>query len=151
MCVCFNIQGCSCLNCCGRGRSGGLHSPHHKGVLMWPTLRVSPLQSSQATSFTPALLQGGWQWRIFFPFFIFRMLPAQTVPPFPIHQPWASLLAQTVKNLPANAGDLGLEDLPEKGMATYSNICAWRIPWNVAHQAPLQLGHIPWGRRVGHN
>ena len=38
-----------------------------------------------------------------------------------------------VKNLPANAGDPG--SIPgsgrslEKGMATHSNIRAWRIPW----------------------
>ena len=25
---------------------------------------------------------------------------------------------------------LGQEDPLEKGMATYSSICAWRIPWN---------------------
>ena len=38
-----------------------------------------------------------------------------------------------VKNLPANAGDvgliLGLEDSLEKGMATHSSILAWEIPW----------------------
>ena len=26
-------------------------------------------------------------------------------------------------------GSLGWEDALEKGMATYSNILAWRIPW----------------------
>ena len=47
-----------------------------------------------------------------------------------------------VKNLPANAGDIrdpgliptsrrspGQEDPLEEGMATHSNILAWRIPW----------------------
>ena len=41
-----------------------------------------------------------------------------------------------VKNLPANSGDargmgsiLGREDPLEKGMATYSGILAWKIPW----------------------
>ena len=41
-----------------------------------------------------------------------------------------------VKNLPANAGDvrrpclsLGQEDALEEGMATYSSILAWIIPW----------------------
>ena len=38
-----------------------------------------------------------------------------------------------VKNLPANAGDvgliLGLEDSLEKGLATHSSILAWEIPW----------------------
>ena len=38
-----------------------------------------------------------------------------------------------VKNLPADAGHVGwipgLERSPEKEMATYSSILAWRIPW----------------------
>ena len=36
-----------------------------------------------------------------------------------------------VKNLPADAGDVGLgrEDPLEKGLATHSSILAWRIPW----------------------
>ena len=45
----------------------------------------------------------------------------------------ASLVAQTVKSLPAiqdtGVRFLGWESLPEKGMATYSSILAWRIPW----------------------
>ena len=46
---------------------------------------------------------------------------------------WASLVAQTVKNLPAmwetQVRSLGWEDPLEKRMATYSSILAWRIPW----------------------
>ena len=45
-------------------------------------------------------------------------------------------LVLVVKNPPANAGDfrdwvwsLGQEDPREEGMATHSNILAWRIPW----------------------
>ena len=41
-----------------------------------------------------------------------------------------------VKNLPANAGDVrdlgsipGSEDSLEEGLATHSNILAWRIAW----------------------
>ena len=38
-----------------------------------------------------------------------------------------------VKNLPANAGDMGLiprcENLLEKKMETHSSILAWEIPW----------------------
>ena len=35
-----------------------------------------------------------------------------------------------VKNLAANAGDAGDWEEPlEKGMATHSNILAWKIPW----------------------
>jgi len=44
-----------------------------------------------------------------------------------------SLVTQTVKNPPANAGDmvesLGWEDPLEKELATYSSILAWRITW----------------------
>ena len=46
---------------------------------------------------------------------------------------WASLVAQTVKNLPAMqepcVPSLGQEDRLEKGMATHSSVLAWRIPW----------------------
>ena len=45
----------------------------------------------------------------------------------------ASLLVQTVKTLPAIqetwVRSLVLEDSLEKGMATYSSILAWRMPW----------------------
>ena len=44
-----------------------------------------------------------------------------------------------VKNPPASAGDvrdtgslLGQEDPLEEGMATYSNILTWRIPWGLS-------------------
>ena len=44
----------------------------------------------------------------------------------------SSLIAQTVKNLPATqetrVQSLGQEDHLEKGMATHSRILAWRIP-----------------------
>ena len=33
------------------------------------------------------------------------------------------------KESASNAGDLGQEDPLEKGLATHSNILAWRIPW----------------------
>ena len=46
---------------------------------------------------------------------------------------WASLVAQMVKNLPAIqetwVSSLVQEDSLEKGMATLSNILAWRISW----------------------
>ena len=45
----------------------------------------------------------------------------------------ASLVAQMVKNPPAMwetwVQSLCWEDHLEEGMATYSSICAWRIPW----------------------
>ena len=57
-----------------------------------------------------------------------------------------SLVAQTVKNLPAvqetGVQSLGLEDPLEKGMATHSIILAWRIPWT---EEPG--GYSPWGHK----
>ena len=45
----------------------------------------------------------------------------------------ASLVAQTVKNLPAMQEtwirSLGQKDPLEKGMTTHSTILAWKIPW----------------------
>ena len=48
----------------------------------------------------------------------------------------ASRVVLVIRSLPANAGDLekrvrslGREDPPEEGMAIYSSILAWRIPW----------------------
>ena len=55
-----------------------------------------------------------------------------------------SLVAQTVKNLPAmresQIPSLGQEDLPEKGMATHSSILAWRIPWTEEPGRPQSKG-----------
>ena len=52
--------------------------------------------------------------------------------PFPCIK-WASLVAQTVKNLPALqetwVQSLGWEYSLEEGMATHSSILTWRIPW----------------------
>ena len=48
-------------------------------------------------------------------------------------QKGASLVAQTVKNLPTmretQVPSLGREDPLQKGMATHSSVLAWRIPW----------------------
>ena len=45
----------------------------------------------------------------------------------------ASLVAQMVKNSPAIqetwVPSLGQEEPLEKGMATHSNVLAWKIPW----------------------
>ena len=63
----------------------------------------------------------------------------------------ASLVAQTVKNLPAmletGVPSLGQEDLLEEGMATHSSILAWRIPWT---EKPGRLQSIG-PERVGHD
>jgi len=52
--------------------------------------------------------------------------------------PWASLVAQTVKNPPAVwetwVRSLGWEDPLEQGMATHSSILAWRMPMNRGFQ-----------------
>jgi len=63
-------------------------------------------------------------------------------------------VALVVKNLPTNVQDLrdaglipGLGRSPGEGMATHSNILAWRIPWTE------ELGEV-WFRslqRVGHD
>ena len=50
------------------------------------------------------------------------------------HAPlWASLVVQSVKNLPAVqeiwVQSLGWEDPLQNGMATHCSILAWRIPW----------------------
>ena len=49
------------------------------------------------------------------------------------HRLWASLVAQTVKKLPARqktwVRSLGQEDPLEEGMATHFSVLAWRIPW----------------------
>ena len=46
---------------------------------------------------------------------------------------WASLVAQTVKNLPAmqetRVPPQSQEDPLEEGMETHFNILAWRVPW----------------------
>ena len=56
----------------------------------------------------------------------------------------ASLMAQTIKNLPAvqetQVRSLGWEDPLEKGMATYSSIIAWGIPWTEELDGLLSMG-----------
>ena len=64
---------------------------------------------------------------------------------------WASLVAQTVKNLLAMRETwvqfLGCKDPLEKGTATHSSILAWRIPWT---EEPGGLQSIRL-QRVGHD
>ena len=58
---------------------------------------------------------------------------------------WASLVAQMVKNLPTTqetqVPSLGQEDPLQKGMATYSSIFAWRIPWTEEPGKLQSMGH----------
>ena len=60
---------------------------------------------------------------------------------------WASLVAQTIKRLPAmretQVRSLGREDPLEKEMATHSGALAWKIPWMEKPGA----GYNPWGRK----
>ena len=64
---------------------------------------------------------------------------------------WASLVAQMVKNVPSmretRVRSLGWEDPLEEGMATHSNILAWRIPWR---EEPGGL-HSKGLQRIGHD
>ena len=52
---------------------------------------------------------------------------------YPTHYPWASMVAQMVKNLPIMRQTWvrcwGCEDPLEEGMATHPSVLAWRIPW----------------------
>ena len=63
----------------------------------------------------------------------------------------ASLVAQMVKNLPAvqetQVQSLGQEDPLEKGMATYSSVLAWKIPWTQEPGGLQSMGL----HRVGHD
>ena len=63
----------------------------------------------------------------------------------------ASLVAQKIKNLPAmqeiQTHSLSLEDPLEKGMATHSNILAWKIPWTEELGGLQSTG----SQRVGHD
>ena len=64
---------------------------------------------------------------------------------------WASLIAQSVKNLPAmqetRVPFLDREDPLEKEMAIHSNILAWKIPWTEEHGRLQSMG----SQRVRHN
>ena len=61
-----------------------------------------------------------------------RKIPGEEIG-YPPQYSWASLVAQTVKNLPAMretwVWSLAWEDPLEEGMATHSSVLAWRSPW----------------------
>ena len=69
---------------------------------------------------------------------------------YPLQYSWASLVAQVIKNPPATwetwVRSLGQEDPLEKGMATQSNLLAWRTPWT---EEPGRLQSM--GSQVRHN
>ena len=64
---------------------------------------------------------------------------------------WASLVAQTIKNLPTmqktQVQSVGQEDPLVKGMVTHFSILAWRIPWT---EEPGGLRSME-SQRVGHD
>ena len=64
---------------------------------------------------------------------------------------WASLVAQTVKSLPAvretRVQSLDWEDPLEKEMATHSHILAWKIPWMEEPGRLQSMGSL----RVGYH
>ena len=70
---------------------------------------------------------------------------------YPLQYSWASLVAQTVKNMPAKwetwLQSLGWEDPLEEGMATHSSILAWEIPWTEDPGGLDSMG----SHRVRHN
>ena len=65
--------------------------------------------------------------------------------------PWASLVAQMVKSLPAmqetGVRSPGQEDPLGEGIATHSSILAWRIPRTEEPGRLQSMG----SQRVGHN
>ena len=69
----------------------------------------------------------------------------------PPNCPLDSLIAQSVKNLPAmpetQVRSLGWEDPLEKEMAIHSSILAWRIPWREEPGGLQSTG----SQRVGHD
>ena len=69
----------------------------------------------------------------------------------PFGRTFASLVAQTVKNLPAIwetwVGSLGWEDPLEEGTAIHSSILAWRIPRTEVPGRPQSMG----SQRVEHD
>ena len=64
---------------------------------------------------------------------------------------WASLVAQTVKRLPAmretQVRFLGWEDPLEKEMVIHSSILAWKIPWTEEPHRLQSMG----SQRVRHD
>ncbi|CAN0347324.1 unnamed protein product [Rangifer tarandus platyrhynchus] len=103
---------------------GGAHTQGSQGVLM-PLPRL-PHRKRSLSRLPELSILGTSQGVLLFPW----LLAFCTVPP-----PWAALVAQLVKNLPAMreawVPSLGWEDPLEKGKAAHSAILAWRVLWMV--------------------
>ena len=78
---------------------------------------------------------------------------------YPLQYSWASLVAQTVKNLPAMqetwVQSLSWEDPLEESTATHSSIPTWRIPkdrgagWATVHGvAKSQTKHLSTAQQI---
>ena len=95
----------------------------------------SASKESACNTGDPGLIPGSWRF------------PWEGVG-FPLQYSWDSLVAQTVKNLPAIwetwVRSLGWEDPLEKGIATYPSTLAWRIQ----RQRSLE-GYSLWGCNWG--
>ena len=80
-----------------------------------------------------------------------EFIPSAHVFPSALCCHWASLMAQTGKNLPVAQETLvrswGQEDPLEGGVATHSSILAWKIPW-TEEPGGLQSMDL---QRVGHD
>ena len=80
-----------------------------------------------------------------------RMSRLNDFPEVDCDQLYDPLVVQMVKNLPAmqetQVPFLGWKDSLEKGMATYSSVLAWRIPWREEPGGPQSMGL----QRVGHD
>ena len=80
-----------------------------------------------------------------------RMSRLNDFPDVDCDQLYDPLVAQMVKNVPAmqdtQVPPLGWKDSLEKGMATYSSVLAWRIPWREEPGGPQSMG----SQRVGHD
>ena len=87
-----------------------------------------------------------WTTQVWTTWFVLYMGFKKIVNTTVLHAPWASLVAQRLKRLPAMretwVRSLGREDSLEKEMATHSSILAWRIPWM---EEPG--GSSPWGHK----
>ena len=73
-----------------------------------------------------------------------RMSRLNDFPEVDCDQLYDPLVVQMVKNLPAmqetQVPSLGWKDSLEKGMATYSSVLAWRIPWREEPGGPQSMG-----------
>ena len=98
---------------------------------------LNPLPDTDIYLFPFSSSLGKVFWSSFFPFSLFRL--------------WASIVAQSVKNLPAvqetQVWSLGWEDPLEKEMATHSSILAWKISWTQEPGGMQSMG----SQRVGHD